>query len=616
MRDRHEVLEADVKHLPTLYSDREELSSSPTTESVAPVHRSFPPSPATVRQFVNRGPLLNSLWDWFVFGDQPRLYLHGPGGSGKSTLAFEFARMLAESRNAIRGKNGDRLDYVIYISGKETELLPVTGKQQTFALRQFASATEQYRQILHHSGVLKPADFESADDHTLDALMDELFANFSGLIVLDDIDALSRRGQDTGEETLFMKSVLAQKRTRILYTLRFPPTHALGSSLAVPGLEPSTEFIEFLKACCGQFGVPAPPVDQHGRIQEATSRLPLLIETIVGLRKNCSNYPDAVHLFLDRGGSEARRYLYQREYDRLDSKGKARQLLAGLLPLEEPVNFATIADLFQFTRDQVREALTECSSVFLSTFDAEFDTLYQLTPPCVPFIKSVSEDLTYFKGLQVKVRHFKTEGRGATPEEAAVIVKMQELLRSEKFPDVVSMGEAIPKSDAVFLNPKIRSLMGQAYAEMGPNYRERARDCFKYAEGLGYRDLPMMRRWFTMEFLAGYGLTEAERICRVMIEDQRNQPRARSEFWSKLGQCNSNRANALLAVNREKGFDHLRRSIVCYLEGLYVGAGVANLDTGLNLSWLERPLHRLVAAIVTWASSSLYLKIWPTQSTM
>ena len=32
-----------------------------------------------------------------IFGDQPRMYLDGPGGSGKTTLAFEFARLITEA---------------------------------------------------------------------------------------------------------------------------------------------------------------------------------------------------------------------------------------------------------------------------------------------------------------------------------------------------------------------------------------------------------------------------------------------------------------------------------------------------------------------------------------
>ena len=188
VRDRHEVLEAVSRHLPLLYSTRTPRLSDADTSAI-PIHRSLPPSAATVRDFVGRFGLLRTLWDWLIFGDQPREYLDGPGGSGKTTLAFEFARLLADARAEFRFANGEHLDYVVFISGKETELNPQTGKQQKFLLRNFSSSQEQLAQIAFHSGMLDFKDIDSASDLQLYACIEDLFSNFNGLIVIDDIDA-------------------------------------------------------------------------------------------------------------------------------------------------------------------------------------------------------------------------------------------------------------------------------------------------------------------------------------------------------------------------------------------------------------------------------------------
>ncbi|WP_193178043.1 hypothetical protein [Oricola nitratireducens] len=594
VRDRHEVVEAGPRHLAQLYSDRSVLPSDIGTEAIGLVHRSLPPSPATIEKFVNRGILLDQLWTWFVYSDNPRVYLHGPGGSGKSTLAHEFARQLAEIGSQVVFKDGHRLDYVIYISGKESELDPHSGQQQPFLRRDFSNLDEQLSQILHHSGIRNMDDVDS-DSSSRDADLQELFDNFSGLIVIDDIDAISRRGIDTGEELLFFKVMKGNGRTKILYTLRHPPSHALNSSIEVPGLDPESEYFPFQSECCEYFSVSEPPPENTPHIMDVTSRLPLLIETLVGLRKHCSNYVEAIQSFSDRGGEEARRYLYQREYDRLSTQGKSRYVLAGLHLLGEPITFSAFCGLTQMSPEHLREGLSEAGSIFISrSEDTSGETLYELTPPCRPFIGIVSEQLPHIGGLKTRVDHFRSEGLKVSREEAAVIASMESLIKTKSYEEIVRVAANYSQHDPVAVNPRVQSLLGQAYSELGSDFRERARSCFKHAEGLGYRDIFMMRRWFNMEHYSGYGQTEAERICRVMIDDPKITQRARSEFWSKLGACELSKAQAVSSSSNDKALIHFRNSIVCYCEGMWVGQRSPDFDASLGLGWVERPLREFV----------------------
>ncbi|AKI02677.1 AAA ATPase domain [Hoeflea sp. IMCC20628] len=594
VRDRHEVLEAAPRHLAQLYSDRSLLPSDQDGESRVLVHRSLPPSPATIERFINRGVLLDQLWTWFVYSDQPRVYLHGPGGSGKSTLAHEFAKQLTENGAQVHLKNGEHLDYVLYLSSKETELNTYNGQQQKFLLRQFSDVDEQIDQILHHSGMHSQND-ETTIAVDKDALLQELFDNFSGLIVIDDIDALSRRGLDTGEELLFFKTMKGRSRNKILYTLRHPPSHAMSSSIVVPGLSPENEYFDFQRVCCEYFDVPEPPPEKTPHIMEVTSSLPLLIETLVGIRKHCSNYNEAIELFKDRGGEEARRYLYQREYDRLSNQGKSRYVLAGLYLLDEPITFTAFCGLTQMSPEHLKESLSEAGSIFISrSEDTSGETLYQLTPPSRPFIGVVSGQLPHIGGLRTRVKHYRSEGLKMGREEAAVIASMESLIKTKSYGDVARIAEKYAPHDPVMVNPKVQSLLGQAYSELGPEMREKARHCFKHAEGLGYRDIFMMRRWFNMELFSGYGQMEAERICRAMIEDSKITQRARSEFWSKLGACEFSKSRAVSTASSDKAMLYLRNSIVFYCEGMWVGQRSADFDASLGLGWLERPLHELI----------------------
>ena len=107
---------------------------------------------------------------------------------------------------------------------------------------------------------------------------------------------------------------------------------------------------------------------------------------------------------------------------------------------------------------------------------------------------------------------------------------------------------------------------------------------------VGFRDIKMMRQWYHLELMSGYGLVAAERICKVMIDDENLSARYRSEFFSKLGYCYTVAANSTTHTDREKTILNLKASTECYLDALLVG----DLDPTLNLSetldWMEKPL--------------------------
>lgn len=590
-RERHEVLEATPAHLPHLYSARQWLTTGGDEPQNLPIHRSLPPSPATMHNFIGRHELMRSLWDWFVFGDQPRMYLHGPGGSGKSTLAFEFAKTIADVGFNVVVETGEHVDYVLFLSAKETELNPLNGEQQVFSLRQFESAETEFKQILYHSGHFDSDAIEAADDDQIEEMLTGLFSSYTGLLVLDDIDALSRRDQDTGEETLLLKAIgsgAKTKRTRILYTLRYRPSHARRNAYEVPGLS-GREFYEFLDACCVQFDVPPPPAEIIPLIEEETQTLPLLLETLVGLRRFCGSFQEALALFKDKGGDAARSYLYQREYDALDAKGKSREIMATLALLEEPVQFSTIANLLNFNAQRVSDALSECGSIFLSTTENDFgETLFQLTPPSRPFVRSVSQRLDRFDQIKRKVELLRKQGNSHTPAEAAMLVRMGTLLRANDIDGVIFLAESLPSHDPCLANPMVLAFLGQAYARSSADKREKARECFRQSSALGTHDLQMMRTWYYLELRSGYGLEEAKRICSIMLDVEQVRGRARSEFLSKLALCYLQEAQSLTSVSREKAVPLFHKAIETYLDAERIAHTNKDMDPTETLNWLQR----------------------------
>ncbi|MCZ8105788.1 MAG: ATP-binding protein, partial [Burkholderiales bacterium] len=598
IRERHEARTAESRHLKMLYGSRTELpSESPDTVPNQLVHRSLPPSPATMREFIGRSDLLNSIWDWFIFSDQPRLYLHGPGGSGKTTLAFEFARTLADSNSDIKLRPNEKLDYVVFISGKETELDPLEGKQQIFLLNQFVDGHQQYSQVLFHSGMIDRERIDAVSEDEQDLLISELFNNFNGLIVIDDIDALTRKGVDTGEELLFLKAATAAKRTKILYTIRHAAAHAKRNSLNVPGLDTDSEFSEFIHLCADTFSVPLPDQTECKAIATASHQLPLLIETILGLRKFSGSYRSALSEFEERGGEEARRYLYQREYDRLNDKGKTRYLLAGLVLLNHPISVSNICHIFRLPLEVVRESINEAVGIFLiSSEDEAGETTYQVTPPAIPFLRLVSSGLQHFEAVKRTVEVFQSQVAGSTPREAAIISAMKGRLRDNDYLGVIAQVEAMSQNDAALVNPIIQSLIGRSHANLGADHRERARDSFRAADAVGYSDVFMMRAWYHVEIQSGYGIGEAARLCGKVITNPRTSTRHRAEFLSKLAFCDLKQAESHRNTDREKYISKLKSSIENYLKAVRFAQNAPDIDINETIRWLDRPLSDIAEA--------------------
>lgn len=584
VRERHEVLSVSSEHFQIIYSRRD---SYPTEEiHNSAIQRSLPPKPATIKQFVGREEILMNLWDWAMHGDQPRVYLHGPGGSGKSAIAYEFCHSISTSTSEIRFSSGERLDYVVFLSAKETELDTESAKVREFTNRQFADVMSMYKSLLIESGFKSELEVSDLKEDELEQDIAKLFSEYTGVIVFDDIDALSRKGLDTAEEFIFMKIVSAARRTRVIYTLRQVPQHARKSSINVPGLRES-EVNEFIEVAHQQFCVPRPTTAEIKQIIEATKSLPLLIENVLGLRKFCGSYQEAVRQHDDKGGDDARRYLYQREYDHLDKSGRSREILAALALIGEPVRFTTLADVMDFSRQVVKDAFGECASIFLiMEEDSAGETVYQLSPVARPFIEEISRGMKYFDQIKRKVEFL---GRtAASPDEVAMISRLQRLLRSEQYQVAVTLWESLSPEDAVKANPEIRAAVGRSYANVGSHMRTKALECFRYAESMDFFDIVMMRSWYFVLDKHGGSIEEIEGLCLKVIRRPNLSEKFRAEFYNKLGSARLREARALQFGVRDKALPLFSGALQAFMKNLYIAQinGLSSEKTPYILSGL------------------------------
>jgi hypothetical protein len=104
----------------------------------------------------------------------------------------------------------------------------------------------------------------------------------------------------------------------------------LANSIEVPGLF-SGEYEEFVRVCADQFGVPVPQASfLAGRLAELSERRPLVIESIMALRRSAGTFEMAAKLFEEESGEDVRSYVFKREWNSLTTGNFGRYVLAVL----------------------------------------------------------------------------------------------------------------------------------------------------------------------------------------------------------------------------------------------------------------------------------------------
>ena len=151
---------------------------------------------------------------------------------------------------------------------------------------------------------------------------------------------------------------------KILYTLRNRPSHSISNSLEVPGLA-GEEFDQVVDVCANQFGVPSPTRANRDNLLWPTSEgRPLVVESILAIRRTTSNYTDAVALFETEAGNEVRDYVFRREWDALDPADRGREVLAIIALYGTPIAFDDIVTISRLDSSKVRDAIASVQEIF------------------------------------------------------------------------------------------------------------------------------------------------------------------------------------------------------------------------------------------------------------
>lgn len=583
LRKGAEVLEARGSDLPFLYSDRVgTLLAAETTDASVPA--SLPPSPATIQEFVGRFRVIESVIDWMTSSRDPRLFLWGQGGSGKSTIAYEAAVLIADGGKNLKNKYGMVLDRVLFISGKATYLDPHSGRVKEVYEPDFKDGLDIFRAILHLAGW---ADLDKINgynrDQAIDAL-EELFEIETLLIVIDDIDTLTTSNVDAGMEELFLVLSRSRSGTKLLYTLRGFPSYAPNAAVEVPGLR-KEEFDQFVELCCDKFSVESADSAERNWIEEQSEGRPLAIETIIGMRRITSSYSEAFKRWKENS-SEAREYLFKREYQQLSRDDRGRNLLAALSVFDAPQSFDALLSVLGFSTEQLQDAIAETRDIFLRVSNGKASgDVYSIGAATRLFILEVSKQLDMYSTIEAKVNHFKSKLGRSPAAFVPILDRASKALRTDNALDAVQL---LTKEDfpAAFKeHPEVKALLGQAYAKLKPPRVVEARQCFEAAFALGHRNYKMYLEWLELEKTNRTEVLNGIEICRKVTEGEDFEQRTKATFYGRLARLQALRSKDVQMTAPDEALTLRIESVLSNLRAFTV---LFELDESATLSLRER----------------------------
>ena len=587
VRQNHEVLSARSSDMSFLYGPRNEPSSGDQHEDPPDLIRALPASPATVKEFVGRSPVMDCLWDWLVYDDEPRSFLFGKGGSGKSTIAFEFAKTVALSAPYFKSSNGENLDAVLFLSAKGRSFDTNSAKIVPFLGRDFETAEELFQQIIVLSEWL---DFEDVEFMSLEGMrkeVQELMDTITPLIVIDDIDTLTTHGHDPGMDALYSAAIRAKKGGKILYTLRNAPTQSLAQAIEVPGLE-NTEYREFIDACCKQFKQPKPSDDIiDGDLSASSERRPLVVEAVIGLRRTTGSYEKALDLLNERAGDEIRSYLFDREYDALGTDNRARYVLAALSISPKPLAFADLEALTRYNVQQLNDALGEVREMFLNVVHSEKDeTLYALGQSTRDYIAGKRERLDKLAQLRERVRNYLRKDSMQPREITRLNEEVHKQLFYYKDPkQALELLQGQHEKPKITEHPRYQALLGIVATKHEPPLLDQARDAFKFADDLGRMQVDAVRSWYYLEWTSGTGIQTAINICDKVLEDEGYPTRVKAEFCAKKGFALELKAKNLGNADPDGMVNCFSQSLDCNILAYNSGLDLDDMDINKQRLW-------------------------------
>ena len=231
----------------------------------------------------------------------------------------------------------------------------------------------------------------------------------------------------------------------------------------------------------------------------ATDGSPLYLDDLLKLAKVVS-VRDAIQIWIDKKGDEARKYALQRELETL--RDDAKKVLIAAAVNEDPVSAAELEQILRFPQDRLISALSELQDLFLlpKAQVAEGERRFQLNSNTRRLVRSVEGDSDLYNRIARESKALAGKlpqvGRGII---ASMIRQAQIRMQAGQQAEAVKLlKDAIERYPHA---PDLRGFLGNVYRRLGRIVD--AREQFEEAYKRKANNTDMFLRWIKMEIGEG-----------------------------------------------------------------------------------------------------------------
>jgi hypothetical protein len=278
-------------------------------------------------------------------------------------------------------------------------------------------------------------------------------------------------------------------------------------------------------------------------------------------------------LFEGKEGDEARRYLFEREWNALPKDNRARYLLVALSVFGRKVKFEELQAALQYSEDHIKDCIAQTIEMFLVAHQDNEATEYSVGQATLDFLKLVGPQLEYYEKVRYGVKYYISSHLAEDPLVSKGIFELERLMRRGDLDSAAEIILAPSLPAKVSQHPQFNMIAGLVFAKQDPPKYDLARAHFRRGAQGRLRDIEAMRQWYWMERNSHFNMLTALEVCDLVASGKQYNPRDRSEFLAKKGHILNFRGRQSWFEDQERSLQHYNDALTCYMESLIVIGG-------------------------------------------